>query len=65
VQQPTPASTTGIAVVLNGVSCPSSISCTAVGYYFPGSGRQALAEHWNGTAWSIQHTPNPVGAVPS
>ena len=67
VQQPTPSSTTGIAVALTGVSCPSAASCTAVGYYFPGSGRQTLAEQWNGTTntWKVQPTPNPVGASSS
>jgi hypothetical protein len=65
VQQPTPSSTTGIAVALEGVSCPSPASCTAAGYYYPSPGQQTLAEHWNGTAWSIQPTPNPVGASSS
>jgi hypothetical protein len=46
---------------LNGVSCVSATGCTAVGSYQTRSGRHVtLAEHWNGTAWSIQPTPNPA-----
>jgi hypothetical protein len=42
--------------VLNGVSCSSATACTAVGYYEAGTTYLALAERWNGTAWSIQAT---------
>jgi len=46
---------------LNGVSCVSATACTAVGSYQTRSGRHVtLAEHWNGTAWSRQPTPNPA-----
>jgi hypothetical protein len=46
---------------LNGVSCTSATACTAVGSYQTRSGRHVtLAEHWNGTAWSRQPTPNPA-----
>jgi hypothetical protein len=46
---------------LNGVSCTSASSCTAVGtsqnqsndVYF------TFAERWNGTSWAIEPTPNP------
>jgi hypothetical protein len=51
---------------LNGISCTSPKSCTAVGSFATGS-RCAitlglcsdipLAVHWNGTRWSIQHAP--------
>jgi len=48
------------------VSCSSATACIAVG------GRQGrtgagvtLAESWNGTAWSVQKTPNPPGATES
>jgi hypothetical protein len=48
---------------LDGVSCISAKSCTAVGLYTTSTGIQVtLAERWNGTAWAIQHTPNPSGA---
>jgi hypothetical protein len=52
---------------LHGVAC-SSPDCEAVGdwsasqFGFPSS---TLAEQWNGTAWSIQSTPNPTGATES
>ena len=39
---------------LSGVSCVSSTDCLAVGTYADAFGGQdALAEAWNGTAWSI------------
>ena len=43
---------------LNGVSCASAASCTAVGYYFNGTRQQTLAEAWNGTSWSVEATPD-------
>jgi hypothetical protein len=49
---------------LFGVSCPSTTYCTAVGRADDKTGKQvSLAEGWNGTAWSIQATPNPTGAT--
>jgi hypothetical protein len=51
---------------LNKVSCVSTTACTAVGVYTTSSGAwMALAEHWNGTGWSIQTTPIPGGASES
>ena len=51
---------------LSGVSCVSSSSCTAVGYYITSSGTTlTLAESWNGSTWSIQSTPNPSEATVS
>ena len=41
---------------LNGVSCVSAESCTAVGS--DGSG---FAEHWNGKEWALQETPGTTG----
>jgi hypothetical protein len=53
---PNPAHAT--ASVLEGVSCPSSTHCIAVGYYRSSSGRYVtLIEMWNGTRWSIQRSP--------
>ncbi len=44
---------------LTGVSCTSASNCMAVGDYVKkSSGQVTLAEHWNGTAWSIVKTPN-------
>jgi hypothetical protein len=51
---------------LNGVSCPTTTSCTAAGTFENGSGVYGpVAESWNGTEWSIQPTPVPVGATES
>ena len=59
---PNPAGASGS--VLNGVSCTSPTSCTAVGSYFaePAGTLSTLAEYWNGSTWAIQATPNPAGA---
>ncbi|MCW2495517.1 hypothetical protein [Jatrophihabitans sp.] len=48
---------------LASVSCSSTTSCTAVGEYHLDSNRiRALAEHWNGTSWSVSSTPAaPIG----
>ena len=35
------------------VSCFSASNCMAVGDYLDGSQDLAMAEHWNGTAWSL------------
>jgi hypothetical protein len=52
--------------VLQGVSCPSTTVCTAVGSYSSSSGASVtLAERWNGSTWSVQSTPNPAGAARS
>jgi streptogramin lyase len=54
------------ATSLYGVSCTSSSACAAVGHYTNSSATTVtLAESWNGTAWSIQSTPNPSGATAS
>ena len=53
--------TGGQALTLDGVSCTTASSCTAVGSYFsPVGGPLTLAEAWNGTAWRVQATPNPM-----
>lgn len=50
---------TSAAGELNGVSCSSASSCTAVG---TGPNQSAtLAQYWNGTSWAVQSTPNPAG----
>ena len=60
--QTTPNPAGGSDVVLNGVSCASASACTAVGGPAqPATTGVTLAEGWNGTTWSIQHTPNPTG----
>jgi len=53
---------------LFGVSCANGSSCTAVGDWstsFNGNPSATLAEEWDGTAWSIDSTPNPNGATAS
>jgi hypothetical protein len=61
--QSTPNPARAAASALNGVSCPSSSACTAVGQFVAGSGTQlTLAERWNGRNWHIQPTPNPARA---
>jgi hypothetical protein len=62
------ASTPNMPGVLNSVlvavSCPSSAACVAVGDQETAAGGQtSLAEVWNGSAWSIQHTPAVTGAL--
>jgi hypothetical protein len=48
---------------LLGVSCASPSACTGVGWYENSAGLTVtLAEHWSGTAWKIQSTPNPAGS---
>jgi hypothetical protein len=51
----------GGASSLLGVSCPTALSCIAVGEIFEGAGPSGtFAEHWNGKAWSL--TPYPPSA---
>ncbi len=55
-----PAGATG--GVLLGVSCVSATHCVAVGFYDKGSGNQfALADTWNGKAWTPAQPPAPGG----
>jgi hypothetical protein len=56
----------GTHSALDAVSCSSASACTAVGYYTSNLGSQVtLAERWNGSAWSVQPTPVPPGAIRS
>lgn len=50
---------------LHGVSCASATSCTAVGYYSTAfiSRQYPISESWNGSAWSRQTTPEPLGTT--
>lgn len=52
--QPTPSAGEGSS--LSAVSCTSPNACIAVGIR---GVSLTLAERWDGTAWSIQHTPTP------
>jgi hypothetical protein len=45
---------------LDGVDCSAATVCTAVGSYTPGTeGGPPMAERWNGTSWTRQHTATP------
>lgn len=60
---PNVSETSGASNALQDVSCATETSCTAVGdWKVSGGSTQTLAEKWDGTSWSIQGTPNPVGA---
>jgi hypothetical protein len=59
--QATPKVTGSQVNDLSGVSCISSSSCTAVGHSALSTGPVALSEHWNGSEWAVQTTPNPSG----
>ena len=50
---------------LSGISCSRPRNCTAAGYFFTRapSGPWALAEHWDGSTWTIQATPSPAGSI--
>jgi hypothetical protein len=64
--QPTPTPAGGNSAGLSAVSCSSATACEAVGSYFNNSFLQVtLAEVWNGSAWAVQHTPNPTGSIGS
>jgi hypothetical protein len=62
---PTPNPNAAGLTQLSGISCTGPAACTAVGQsYSPKTGTTgALAEAWNGTAWSIEATPDPAGAT--
>ena len=62
--QSTPTPSGALASYLDGMACVSATACTAVGWYEPSAGAyETLAERWNGTAWTIQSTPNPSGGT--
>jgi hypothetical protein len=65
-QQSMPSPAGAASVQLTAVSCVSASFCEAVGSY-PSSGAMpsSLAEEWNGTAWTVQSTPNQTGSVPT
>jgi len=59
-QAPNPESTD---VELRSVSCPGPTACTAVGDFRRAGHERPFAEHWNGSAWTIQATQAPPGDV--
>jgi hypothetical protein len=51
---------------LEGVSCPNTSLCTAVGFYYGSSGQVPLAEVWSGgTSWTAESASIPSGATSS
>src|SRR5260221_158079 len=48
---------------LLGVSCPTAHFCAAVGAYQVDSVGISLAEAWNGSRWTRQSFPGPVGST--
>ena len=50
---------------LSSVSCTTSTSCVAVGYYTTSGDSITLVEHWNGAKWSIITSPSPGPSVSS
>ena len=62
VTNPNPAGAS--FTILNGVSCPTTTSCFAVGSSTDSSSaNNSLAELWNGTTWSTIPSPNPAGGT--
>ena len=51
------------ATALDGVSCPTTKSCFAVGTVTLGASAGSLVEHWNGSSWSIMRIFNPKNAI--
>jgi len=62
--QPSPSPVGSPEADLVGGACTSPASCTAVGVYDLSGvrGERPLAEHWDGTSWTVQHVPLPAGA---
>jgi uncharacterized membrane protein len=50
----------GTNIKLYGIAAASANDIWAVGTYMGASGRVTLTLHWNGTAWSIVASPNPL-----
>ena len=52
---------------MSGVSCTAATACTAVGWHYNSSTKigGATADHWNGSSWSTQSVPTPVGTTGS
>ncbi len=64
--QTTPNPSGALSSGLNGVSCASSATCTAVGTFFENVGMgRTLAERWNGQSWAVQNTKDPTSAQQS
>jgi len=60
IPSPNPAAV--VTSDLEAVACATTADCYAVGHSFDGSVNKTLAEHWNGTSWSIVTSPNRNGS---
>lgn len=63
--QSTPNVAGALSSRLWSVSCVASNDCTAVGWSTSTGAAATLAEHWNGTTWTIMPTPNAAGFTKS
>ncbi len=63
-EQPIPAPAGAASVSLSAVSCTSASFCEAVGGYDESGQLLSFAEQWNGTAWTLQTTPDD-GTLPT
>jgi polyisoprenoid-binding protein YceI len=62
--QPTPSPGTGGIGQLTGISCLSATDCTAVGIISTQTASNStLAEHWDGTSWTVVPSPDPAGTT--
>jgi hypothetical protein len=61
--QPTASPNGATSTTLNAVTCPTLKSCFAVGDYTTSGGTKSFVQHWNGTNWGIQESPNPSPAT--
>jgi hypothetical protein len=61
---PSPNPISASFATFDGVSCPSTTNCIAVGNTMAAPGHNnTLAQRWDGTAWSVVASPNPTGAT--
>ena len=61
--QANPAPLGATRTALSSVSCPSHASCVATGYWHDNAkGGGTLAEHWDGSTWTIEPTPGGLTA---
>lgn len=60
---PVPAGAAGSS--LDSVTCDSSKNCVAAGSYERSGSLRAVAEHWNGSKWSVTTVPVPRGSTTS
>jgi len=58
----TPNETTTMDDGFEGVSCPTTSFCMAIGYYDYSTGTDTLSETWNGSSWTIVLPQNQGGS---